>query len=59
MNLVDLLKKNIVIMLEEISKNFPLEAKYVVQISYNIRCNVNNNKRALNWLKEISSNSKS
>ena len=40
---------------EKISKDFPLEAQYVVPMSYNIRWNVNINLRALTWLTEIRS----
>ena len=40
---------------EKISKDYPLEAQYVVPMSYNIRWNVNINLRALIWLTEIRS----
>jgi len=40
---------------ENISKDFPLEAQYVVPMSYNIRWNVHINLRALTWLTEIRS----
>ena len=40
---------------EKISKDYPLEAQYVVPMSYNIRWNVHINLRALIWLTEIRS----
>ena len=40
---------------EIIFKDYPLEAQYVVPMSYNIRWNVNINLRALIWLAEIRS----
>ena len=40
---------------EKIYKDFPVEAQYVVPMSYNIRWNVNINLRALIWLTEIRS----
>jgi len=40
---------------EKISKDYPLEAQYVVPMSYNIRWNVHINLRALVWLTEIRS----
>ena len=40
---------------EIIFKDFPLEAQYVVPMSYNIRWNININLRALIWLTEIRS----
>ncbi|GIT03751.1 MAG: hypothetical protein CM1200mP28_10100 [Deltaproteobacteria bacterium] len=40
---------------EKIFKDFPLEAQYVVPMSYNIRWNLNINLRALTWLTEIRS----
>ena len=40
---------------EKIYKDFPLEAQYVVPMSYNIRWNVHINLRALIWLTEIRS----
>ena len=39
----------------KIYKDFPLEAQYVVPMSYNIRWNVHINLRALIWLTEIRS----
>ena len=40
---------------ETIAKNFPLEAQYVVPMSYNIRWYVHINLRALIWLTELRS----
>ena len=40
---------------EKIFKDYPVEAQYVVPMSYNIRWNLNINLRALTWLTEIRS----